>query len=103
MVLIYLSCVLPLRLHDGSIAYWVTFLDGLQRVLLFTEDIDIAKKLEGSATIQKITQSVEVRIHGIGFSLINNIIGTTILYMGIASSGEATVFDFIHLHSTQVF
>ncbi|CAD7014489.1 unnamed protein product [Ceratitis capitata] len=76
-----------MKLHDGSIAYWVTFLDGLQRVLLFTEDIDIAKKLEGSATIQKITQSVEVRIHGIGFSLINNIIGTTILYMGIASSG----------------
>ncbi|XP_036331860.1 vacuolar protein sorting-associated protein 13 [Rhagoletis pomonella] len=76
-----------LRLADGSTAYWITFLDGLQRVLLFTEDVAIAKRLEGSATIQKITQSVELRIHGIGFSLINNAIGTTILYMGIASSG----------------
>ncbi|XP_054740711.1 intermembrane lipid transfer protein Vps13 [Anastrepha obliqua] len=76
-----------LKLADGSIAYWVTFLDGLQRVLLFTEDVGIAQKLEASATIQKITQSVELRLHGIGFSLINNAIGTTILYMGIASSG----------------
>lgn len=57
-------------------------------MLLFTKDVAIAKKLEGSATIQKITQSVEVRIHGIGFSLINNAINTTILYMGIASSGK---------------
>ncbi|XP_039957880.1 vacuolar protein sorting-associated protein 13 [Bactrocera tryoni] len=76
-----------MKISDGSTAYWVTFLDGLQRVLLFTKDVGIAKKLEGSGTIQKITQSVEVRIHGIGFSLINNAINTTILYMGIASSG----------------
>ncbi|XP_067630378.1 intermembrane lipid transfer protein Vps13 [Eurosta solidaginis] len=76
-----------IKLANGAIAYWVTFLDGLQRVLLFTEDVQIAKKLEISATTETITQSVEVRIHGIGFSLINNVIGTTILYMGIASSG----------------
>ena len=29
---------------DGKAVYWVSFLDGLQRVLLFTEDFKLAYK-----------------------------------------------------------
>lgn len=68
-------------------ACWVSFLNGLQRVLLFTQCTDIAAKSETSNALQSITQSVEVKIHGIGLSLINNETGVDILYLGITSSG----------------
>ncbi|XP_030388188.1 vacuolar protein sorting-associated protein 13 [Scaptodrosophila lebanonensis] len=74
-------------LEDGTKAYWVSFLDGLQRVLLFTEIESIAKRTETSAALQVITQSIDLRIHGIGLSVINNETGLDILYLGITSSG----------------
>lgn len=38
---------------DDTKVYWVTFLDGLQRVLLFTEDLEIA------------VEAQEVRVHSL--------------------------------------
>ncbi|KAM8714231.1 hypothetical protein ACLKA7_014379 [Drosophila subpalustris] len=74
-------------LQDGSEAYWVSFLDGMQRVLLFTEIKEIAKRTETTAALQSITQSIDLHIHGIGLSVINNESGLDILYLGITSSG----------------
>ncbi|KAH8253644.1 hypothetical protein KR032_006328 [Drosophila birchii] len=73
--------------ENGYKALWVSFLDGLQRVLLFTENEAIAKRTESTAALQSITQSIDLRIHGIGFSIINNESGLDILYVGITSSG----------------
>lgn len=75
-------------LEPNSEIYWVSFLDGLQRVILFTECEEIVSKSETSTALQSITQSIEVKIHGIGLSLINNETGVDILYLGITSSGE---------------
>lgn len=69
-------------------AYWVSFLDGLQRILLFTEEESILNKTESSIALQQITQSIELRIHGFGLSIINNQTGVDILYLGITSSGS---------------
>ncbi|XP_034479091.1 vacuolar protein sorting-associated protein 13 isoform X2 [Drosophila innubila] len=74
-------------LEDGSQAYWVSFLDGMQRVLLFTEIQEIAQRTETTAALQSITQSIDMHIHGIGLSVINNETGLDILYLGITSSG----------------
>ncbi|XP_030555732.1 vacuolar protein sorting-associated protein 13 [Drosophila novamexicana] len=74
-------------LQDGSKAYWVSFLYGMQRVLLFTEVEAIAKRTESTAALQNITRSIDLHIHGIGFSLVNNEIGVAILYLGVTSSG----------------
>ncbi|XP_023292594.2 vacuolar protein sorting-associated protein 13 [Lucilia cuprina] len=76
-----------LTLEDNTKVYWVSFLDGLQRVILFTECEEIVTKSETSTALQSITQSIEVKIHGIGLSLINNETGVDILYLGITSSG----------------
>ncbi|XP_017018537.1 intermembrane lipid transfer protein Vps13 [Drosophila kikkawai] len=73
--------------ENGEKVLWISFLDGLQRVLLFTEDESIAHRTESTAALQSITQSIDLRIHGIGFSLINNESGLDILYLGITSSG----------------
>lgn len=67
--------------------FWVSFLDGTQRVLLFTNDIAIAGEANSANRIDKITQEIEVDIHGIGFSLVNNSKQLDIMYIGLASSG----------------
>lgn len=74
-------------MSDGSTAYWVTFLDGLQRVVLFTEIDYIAHNAETSTYLQHINQEIEIRIHGIGLSVVNNETGVDIIYMGVISSG----------------
>lgn len=66
--------------------YWVSFLDGLQRVLLFTRDEQSATETQVSNQFSKITMDVEVEIFGIGLSLVNNTKQLEILYMGIAST-----------------
>uniref|UniRef100_A0A1A9WMW5 Vacuolar protein sorting-associated protein 13 n=1 Tax=Glossina brevipalpis TaxID=37001 RepID=A0A1A9WMW5_9MUSC len=76
-----------LVLQNDTAAFWTSFLDGEQRILLFTEREEIAFRSETTALLQKITQSVEVKIHGIALSLINNEADVDILYLGITSSG----------------
>lgn len=66
--------------------FWVSFLDGLQRVLLFTRDEKSATELQVSNQFTKITQDLEVEILGIGLSMVNNTRQLEILYMGIAST-----------------
>ncbi|KAH8275295.1 hypothetical protein KR026_004712 [Drosophila bipectinata] len=74
-------------MQDGHKAKWVSFLDGLQRVLLFVDDESIVKRTETTGSFQVVTQSIDVRIHGIGLSVVNNETGLDILYLGVTSSG----------------
>lgn len=62
-----------------------SFLDGMQRVLLFTE----CRELTQCATnvFEIIQQEITLSLHGFGLSLINNLNRQEILYIGIASSG----------------
>ncbi|XP_062132408.1 intermembrane lipid transfer protein Vps13 isoform X1 [Drosophila sulfurigaster albostrigata] len=76
-----------IALPDGRKAFMVSFLDGMQRVLLFTELEEIAKRTETSGTLQTITQNIDLHIHGIGISVVNNESGLDILYLGVTSSG----------------
>lgn len=77
---------LPGESEASQQIYWVTFLDGLQRVLLFTRDQKSASELHLSEKFTKITQDVEVEILGIGLSLVNDTRNLEILYLGIAST-----------------
>lgn len=74
-------------LVEGKRIYWVSFLDGMQRVLLFTEDVCIAKDAESVGGLENIDNEINVAIHGVGISLVNNLIRQELLYIGIASSG----------------
>ena len=52
---------------------WVSFLDGMQRVLLFTDDISLCYRLAHSTgENERISQELEISIHGIGISIVNN-------------------------------
>lgn len=54
---------------------------------MFTNDVAIASEANSANRIDKITQEIEVDIHGIGFSLVNNLKQIDIMYIGLASSG----------------
>ncbi|XP_034937793.1 vacuolar protein sorting-associated protein 13 isoform X2 [Chelonus insularis] len=67
--------------------YYVSFLDGVQRVLLFTNSLKIAEDCQLVGDLEVIDQEITLNIHGIGLSLVNNINQAELLYLCIASSG----------------
>ncbi|KAJ9578224.1 hypothetical protein L9F63_005554, partial [Diploptera punctata] len=67
--------------------WWVSFLNGMQRVLLFTPEMSIARDAQSAGEFEPISQEITVSIHGLGLSLVNNLQHLELLYIGIASSG----------------
>ncbi|VDK42182.1 unnamed protein product [Anisakis simplex] len=66
--------------------YWVSFLNGRQRVVLFTDDFAVMTMAHQAYEVERINQQIEFSLQGIGISLVNNLKAEEILYMGIASS-----------------
>lgn len=62
-----------------------SFLDGMQRVILFTECRNLAENATNIFEI--IQQEITLSLHGFGLSLVNNLTRQEIMYIGIASSG----------------
>ncbi|XP_074513317.1 intermembrane lipid transfer protein VPS13C isoform X9 [Sebastes fasciatus] len=70
-----------------SQVHWVSFLDGRQRVLLFTEDVAVVTKARQAEELEQFEQEVKVSLQNLGLSLINNSNRQEIAYIGITSSG----------------
>ncbi|XP_070411206.1 intermembrane lipid transfer protein VPS13C isoform X2 [Nothobranchius furzeri] len=67
--------------------HWVSFLDGRQRVLMFTEDIAMVTKARQSEELEQFQQELNVSLQNLGLSLVNNSNRQEIAYIGITSSG----------------
>uniref|UniRef100_A0A3B1ISC6 Vacuolar protein sorting 13 homolog C n=1 Tax=Astyanax mexicanus TaxID=7994 RepID=A0A3B1ISC6_ASTMX len=67
--------------------HWVSFLDGRQRVLLFTEDVAVVTKARQAEELEQIQQEIIISLQNLGLSLINNHNRHEIAYIGITSSG----------------
>ncbi|KAK3093140.1 hypothetical protein FSP39_011676 [Pinctada imbricata] len=74
-------------INSDSKAYWVSFLDGLQRVLLFTDDPALAINAQEAGELERIEQEITVSIQAMGLSLVNDYTQTEVAYLGITSSG----------------
>ncbi|KAM8974085.1 intermembrane lipid transfer protein VPS13C isoform 2-T2 [Pelodytes ibericus] len=74
-------------LNQDIQVHWVSFLDGRQRVLLFTEDVALVIKARQAEEMEQPDQEITVSIHSLGLSLINNENKQEISYIGITSSG----------------
>ncbi|XP_029986703.1 vacuolar protein sorting-associated protein 13C isoform X10 [Sphaeramia orbicularis] len=70
-----------------SQVHWVSFLDGRQRVLLFTEDVSVVTKARQAEELEQFEQEVRVSLQNLGLSLVNNSSRQEIAYIGITSSG----------------
>ncbi|XP_050092629.1 intermembrane lipid transfer protein Vps13 isoform X2 [Anopheles aquasalis] len=71
----------------NNVVYWVSFLNGTQRVLLLTDNCNIAYGVHSASRLDQVTQEVKVEIHGLGLSLVNNTKCVDLMYIGVASSG----------------
>ncbi|XP_039196017.1 vacuolar protein sorting-associated protein 13C isoform X5 [Crotalus tigris] len=67
--------------------HWVSFLDGRQRVLLFTEDVALVSKARQAEEMEQPDQEISIALQGLGLSLVNNKRKQEISYIGITSSG----------------
>nr|XP_057944344.1 intermembrane lipid transfer protein VPS13C isoform X2 [Doryrhamphus excisus] len=67
--------------------HWVSFLDGRQRVLLFTEDVAVVTKARQAEELEQFQQEVKVSLQNLGLSLVNNASRQEVAYIGIPSSG----------------
>ena len=63
--------------------YYVSFLDGTQRVLLFTTSLKIAEDCQLAGDLETLDKEIILSIHGVGLSLVNNITRSELLYMCI--------------------
>ncbi|KAH3865967.1 hypothetical protein DPMN_029015, partial [Dreissena polymorpha] len=69
--------------YDPDIkVYWVSFLSGMQRVLLFTHDLALASVAQEAGELE-----ITLSIQDIGLSLVNNFTQREVAYLGITSSG----------------
>ncbi|XP_050293110.1 intermembrane lipid transfer protein Vps13 isoform X2 [Anthonomus grandis grandis] len=73
------------HLSEQCEVYWSSFLDGMQRVLLFTQSKVLAQ--DALNLFEIIQQEITLSLHGFGLSLVNNMNRQEVMYIGIASSG----------------
>ncbi|CAO2634463.1 Intermembrane lipid transfer protein VPS13C [Lemmus lemmus] len=74
--------------YDANIQiHWVSFLDGRQRVLLFTDDVALVSKALQAEEMEQADHEVTLSLHSLGLSLVNNEIKQEVSYIGITSSG----------------
>ncbi|VDN06934.1 unnamed protein product [Thelazia callipaeda] len=71
---------------DSSPLYWVSFLNGRQRIYLFTEDLAVMTNAHEAYEVELPTVSIEISLQGIGVSIVDNFKTEEIAYMCIASS-----------------
>lgn len=81
---------LPIQDECGQFSYnantpihWVSFLDGRQRVLLFTEDVALVSKARQAEEMEQPDQEISIALQGLGLSLVNNQRKQEISYLGI--------------------
>lgn len=72
------------RLDDNRMVSWVSFLDGLQRVILFTNDQILASGAHTIGEAEAIDTEIILSMHGIGLSLVNDHILQEIIYMSVS-------------------
>ncbi|KAL8196981.1 UNVERIFIED_CONTAM: Vacuolar protein sorting-associated protein 13C [Gekko kuhli] len=78
--------------NSNTQIHWVSFLDGRQRVLLFTDDVALVSKARQAEEMEQPDQEITVSLHSLGLSLVNNENKQEISYIGITSSGVVWEF-----------
>ncbi|XP_004374680.1 intermembrane lipid transfer protein VPS13C isoform X1 [Trichechus manatus latirostris] len=74
--------------YDANIQiHWVSFLDGRQRVLLFTDDVAVVSKARQAEEMEQADCELTLSLHSLGLSLVNNDSKQEVSYIGITSSG----------------
>lgn len=63
--------------------YLVSFFEGLQRIILFTEDAKVFKATYESEKMELAEQEIILALQDVGISLVNNYTKQEVAYIGI--------------------
>ncbi|XP_049694728.2 intermembrane lipid transfer protein Vps13 isoform X2 [Helicoverpa armigera] len=74
-------------INETTRVYWVSFLDGLQRVILFTDDPILASGAHTIGEAELVDTELVLSMQGIGLSLVNDPEQLEIVYISISNSG----------------
>ncbi|CAB3239394.1 unnamed protein product [Arctia plantaginis] len=74
-------------INENNPIYWVSFLDGLQRVILFTDDAILASGAHTIGEAELVDTEIVLSMQGIGLSLVNDPERLEIVYISISNSG----------------
>lgn len=83
--------------NQNTQIHWVSFLDGRQRVLLFTEDVAIVTKARQAEEMEQFEKEINVSLQNLGLSLINNETKQEISYIGITRYKSNTIIIIIQM------
>ncbi|NXU47151.1 VP13A protein, partial [Turnix velox] len=75
-----------LRLDCRKVVYLVSFFEGLQRIVLITEDENVFKLTYESVKAELAEQEIVLSLQDVGISLVNNYTKQEVSYIGITSS-----------------
>ncbi|XP_060618149.2 intermembrane lipid transfer protein VPS13A isoform X1 [Anolis sagrei] len=75
----------PIQVGNKQI-YLVSFFEGLQRIILFTEDEKVFKVTYESEKVELAEQEIIISLQDVGISLVDNYFKQEIVYIGITSS-----------------
>ncbi|XP_061483494.1 intermembrane lipid transfer protein VPS13A isoform X2 [Rhineura floridana] len=75
----------PVQVGSKTI-YLVSFFEGLQRIVLFTEDEKVFKVAYESEKVELAEQEIIISLQDVGISLVNNYLKQEVGYIGITSS-----------------
>lgn len=72
-----------LILDDRKMVYLVSFFEGLQRIVLITEDQNVFKLTYESVKAELAEQEIVLSLQDVGISLVNNYTKQEVSYIGI--------------------
>uniref|UniRef100_A0A663N328 Vacuolar protein sorting 13 homolog A n=1 Tax=Athene cunicularia TaxID=194338 RepID=A0A663N328_ATHCN len=75
-----------LSLDCRKVVYFVSFFEGLQRIVLITEDENVFKLTYESVKAELAEQEIVLSLQDVGISLVNNYTKQEVSYIGITSS-----------------
>lgn len=82
-IFIPFSFFLPSMYRQGTIGYWISFLDGLQRVILFTTSEEVCQHVIGGNKTERANTDISLSLEEVGLSLVNDHKGLEVAYIGI--------------------
>ncbi|NXF21353.1 VP13A protein, partial [Rhodinocichla rosea] len=75
-----------LSVDSRKVVYLMSFYEGLQRIVLFTEDENVFKLTYESVKAELAEQEIVLSLQDVGISLVNNYTKQEVSYIGITSS-----------------
>lgn len=75
-----------ISMSDNKETCWVSFVDGSQRVLFVTHNFNLASEMMHAIELVRPQMDITLQSRGIGLSLVDDIAGLEIAYVGIAPS-----------------